>query len=224
MSPFSVLQQTNKGLTVEVRTDSAALDRCSLLDTRCIPVEGRAISTYGERAMRTEAQRKHLAGYMRRWRLAHLETARKISREANRRWSLAHPEARRESQRRWNATHPDFYRKWYLAHREEVCARTKNRRLAHPEENAPHSARRRAKQRRAECSLTVAEWQVVKSIYGHRCVYCKRKLKRLTMDHVIPLSRGGSHTKENVVPACSRCNSSKGANSAPQFQRALLLE
>ncbi|MDB4875733.1 MAG: hypothetical protein JWM41_2179 [Gemmatimonadetes bacterium] len=30
------------------------------------------------------------------------------------------------------------------------------------------------------------------------------------MDHVIPISRGGSHTRENVVPACRSCNSKKG--------------
>ncbi|MCS7205130.1 MAG: HNH endonuclease [Leptospiraceae bacterium] len=43
------------------------------------------------------------------------------------------------------------------------------------------------------------------------CYYCGRKFKpsELTMDHKIPLSRGGSSTKENLVPCCKECNSKK---------------
>lgn len=43
----------------------------------------------------------------------------------------------------------------------------------------------------------------------HRCQYCD-STKRLTIDHVIPRSKGGTHTWDNVVAACQRCNSIKG--------------
>ncbi len=43
----------------------------------------------------------------------------------------------------------------------------------------------------------------------HTCQYCG-STKRLTLDHVIPRSKGGTHTWDNVVAACERCNSSKG--------------
>jgi 5-methylcytosine-specific restriction endonuclease McrA len=42
----------------------------------------------------------------------------------------------------------------------------------------------------------------------HTCQYCG-STKRLTLDHVIPRSRGGQHTWDNVVTACERCNSRK---------------
>lgn len=42
---------------------------------------------------------------------------------------------------------------------------------------------------------------------GHRCVYCGAAATSL--DHVIPRSRGGAHTWENVVAACGRCNHQK---------------
>ena len=42
---------------------------------------------------------------------------------------------------------------------------------------------------------------------GGRCQYCGAKAE--SIDHVIPRSRGGEHTWENVVAACERCNSSK---------------
>ncbi|PAX54143.1 HNH endonuclease [Brunnivagina elsteri] len=41
------------------------------------------------------------------------------------------------------------------------------------------------------------------------CQYCGSS-KHLTLDHVIPRSRGGQHTWDNVVIACERCNSKKG--------------
>ena len=42
----------------------------------------------------------------------------------------------------------------------------------------------------------------------HTCQYCGTS-KHLTLDHVIPRSKGGQHSWDNVVTACSRCNSRK---------------
>ena len=43
------------------------------------------------------------------------------------------------------------------------------------------------------------------------CHYCGRKFppSELTMDHVVPLSRGGCSTKGNIVPCCKECNNGK---------------
>lgn len=43
------------------------------------------------------------------------------------------------------------------------------------------------------------------------CHYCGRQIgaRQLTMDHVVPLIRGGRSTRGNVVPACKPCNSKK---------------
>jgi len=43
------------------------------------------------------------------------------------------------------------------------------------------------------------------------CYYCGRPAapKDLTMDHIVPISRGGKTTKSNVVPACKECNNNK---------------
>jgi len=44
-----------------------------------------------------------------------------------------------------------------------------------------------------------------------QCHWCKKRFNatELTMDHVIPISRGGKSTKGNIVPACKECNSKK---------------
>jgi 5-methylcytosine-specific restriction enzyme A len=43
------------------------------------------------------------------------------------------------------------------------------------------------------------------------CHYCRRQvgIKALTMDHIVPLGRGGASTRGNVVPACKECNTRK---------------
>jgi len=44
-----------------------------------------------------------------------------------------------------------------------------------------------------------------------KCYYCKRRVdpKRLTMDHIVPVIRGGKTTRSNVVPCCKDCNTDK---------------
>jgi len=43
------------------------------------------------------------------------------------------------------------------------------------------------------------------------CYYCRRRvgIGALSMDHVVPLGRGGRSVRGNVVPACKDCNSKK---------------
>ena len=43
------------------------------------------------------------------------------------------------------------------------------------------------------------------------CYYCRRQVghKALTMDHLVPLGRGGTSIRGNVVPACKECNTRK---------------
>ncbi|MBW4665203.1 MAG: HNH endonuclease [Chroococcus sp. CMT-3BRIN-NPC107] len=43
------------------------------------------------------------------------------------------------------------------------------------------------------------------------CAYCGTKSKKLTLDHVVADSKGGIKSRKNLVPACARCNKSKGS-------------
>lgn len=45
------------------------------------------------------------------------------------------------------------------------------------------------------------------------CQYCGRKMRHLTIDHVIPRHKGGPHTWQNLVAACMQCNRRKGGKS-----------
>ena len=55
-----------------------------------------------------------------------------------------------------------------------------------------------------------------------RCQYCGTKAHNLTLDHVIPKSRGGSDSWENLVAACVKCNNKK-SNRTPDEANLKLL-
>jgi 5-methylcytosine-specific restriction endonuclease McrA len=95
-------------------------------------------------------------------------------------------------------------------HKEE----TLDRLLAYQKTDKCKAAKARiATKRRAKIkilsTLTDDEWKEIKRHYNYKCVYCGEK-KLLTQDHIIPVSKGGHHIKENIVPACKSCNSKKG--------------
>lgn len=60
-------------------------------------------------------------------------------------------------------------------------------------------------------SHTFSEWELLKKQYNFTCPCCKKSEPeiKLTEDHIIPLSKGGSDLIENVQPLCLRCNLKK---------------
>ena len=56
--------------------------------------------------------------------------------------------------------------------------------------------------------LTDEQWTALVAEWGG-CAYCSATGRDLQRDCVLPLSRGGRYTLDNVVPACRRCNASK---------------
>ena len=59
---------------------------------------------------------------------------------------------------------------------------------------------------------------------GPSCVWCGRELWRrdLTLEHVVPRSRGGHMTAENAVVACRSCNKRRGSRPVDAYVRELL--
>lgn len=58
---------------------------------------------------------------------------------------------------------------------------------------------------------------------GHHCQYCG-STNDLTIDHIIPKSRGGNDTWENLVTACTRCNHRKGNHTPREASMTLSRE
>ena len=67
------------------------------------------------------------------------------------------------------------------------------------------------KRQRARARLLRASPWWKRRISTGRCHYCRRQVgaKALTMDHVVPLGRGGTSSRGNVAPSCKDCNNRK---------------
>ena len=76
----------------------------------------------------------------------------------------------------------------------------------------------RAERQKARALRNTRWWQQKTS--SGTCHYCGRKvgIKNLTMDHVIPLSRGGRSTKGNLVPCCKQCNTAKQSDLPTELE------
>ena len=99
-------------------------------------------------------------------------------------------EATRKSIKRWIQNHPERYRDLGIA----------------------KSHKRRALKAGNGGSFTIEQWKTLCKFYGNKCLCCKRK-RPLTVDHVIPISKGGTSNISNIQPLCKPCNSSKGTKT-----------
>jgi 5-methylcytosine-specific restriction endonuclease McrA len=78
----------------------------------------------------------------------------------------------------------------------------------HPENIAHLKANRYARERGAVGTHTLKEWNALKEKGNYKCAICGEE-KKLTKDHIIPLSKGGNNFIENIQPVCRNCNSKK---------------
>lgn len=83
---------------------------------------------------------------------------------------------------------------------------------------ARYAKRRAVRMKRADNDLTPSQWAAIKAAWGG-CAYCGAGEGVLQKDCVLPLSRGGRYTVENVVPACRSCNASKGNEEVTHWLR-----
>lgn len=118
--------------------------------------------------------------------------------EYHKRWREKNYEYKAESDRRWRSNNPE---------------RVKDQRRV-------QNARRRALVVNAQGKYTPKEWRELKSRYGNRCLACGKTEPevKLTPDHVIPLSLGGSNSIDNIQPLCWSCNAAKQARSTIDYR------
>lgn len=60
-----------------------------------------------------------------------------------------------------------------------------------------------------ESELTEKEWELAIRYFGGECCYCGEVMEKPTKDHIKPLKAGGTLARNNIIPCCGTCNSSK---------------
>lgn len=111
----------------------------------------------------------------------------------------------------------DAVKQYAKAHREEGIARTRKWHKEHPERSSISKSKSCFKRRAIEYGTRVNpagiyEWmREIRSKPFVRCHWCGTKVsgRKVHFDHIIALSKGGTHTIGNLCSACASCNSSK---------------
>ncbi len=129
-------------------------------------------------------------------------------------WREANPEKYRAQQRAWRKANPELVRanaqRWDHANRAKVSMRHAAYAAANRTKMSEIEGRRRTRALgNGVYAITQRDWNRLQERYRHACAYCG-SAGTLQMEHVIPISRGGRHAIGNLVPACRRCNGSKG--------------
>ena len=146
----------------------------------------------------------------RRWRANN----KKRVAELNREFYEANREDRKAYHRQYHREHQEYFREKILEFRRENESyhrdyiREWSRR--NPDKVKAHDNARRAA-KRSGGRFTAGEWAALKQRYDYHCLRCGRREPeiRLSADHVIPLSKGGINTIDNIQPLCMPCNTSK---------------
>lgn len=96
--------------------------------------------------------------------------------------------------------------------RTNANARSRKWRAKNPDTVLEYGKQRRARKKGAPIVERISRSTIIKRD-NSTCYLCSRKLEppEITLDHVIPLVRGGHHTADNLRVACRSCNSRKGA-------------
>lgn len=134
----------------------------------------------------------------------------KPSRAANRKSYQKHKEKRLAEKKAY-----------YQANKKRIIASAKKWNKEHPAKRSKimvfQNAKRRSRIKGAEGNgFSKADWNAIVAITGDICVYCN-KAKATSIDHFVPLSRGGANDKSNILPACKRCNSAKNNHMPEQW-------
>jgi 5-methylcytosine-specific restriction endonuclease McrA len=117
----------------------------------------------------------------------------------------------------WKKDNPEGNRKLALEYQnrnfDKVYKRIQSWQKEHPESRQVSKANRRAREKSSQGKITRAEWEELKEFYDYTCLCCRKREPKikLTLDHVVPLAKGGENSISNAQPLCGSCNSKKNA-------------
>lgn len=101
-----------------------------------------------------------------------------------------------------------YRRKWRNDNLEKSRAYMREWKKNHRQSANVYTQNYRALLRNAPGSFTPQDWENLKKKFDNKCAICGEE-KPLTIDHIIPISRGGTNWIENIQPLCGSCNYSK---------------
>lgn len=110
--------------------------------------------------------------------------------------------------------------RWLRANKDAVHRRYKKAYAKHRIKYLERSKKNYGRRKGAIGSHDLSDIQDILRLQGFKCAYCSAVIKKkYHMDHIIPVSRGGSNMRSNLQATCASCNLSKHANDPIVFAR-----
>jgi len=147
-----------------------------------------------------EANKEHIAQH-RRVNIEHIAQYLETHKEHIAQRNKEHYELIKEHQRAYG-------KEYQKLNKEHIAQHKKQWSQSNPDKCIAAKQRRRAYKADLPANFTAEQWETAKEHFNNVCAYCGVQVP-LTQDHVVPLSKGGAYTHDNIIPACSKCNSSK---------------
>jgi len=124
--------------------------------------------------------------YMREYRQKHPEKIREMQiRQTMRNWLLRNREYHNKASANWAKNHHEYYNNYHRLYYH--------------------------KKRTIEGDFTLKDWEDLKKRYNYTCPMCGKKEPeiKLEIDHIVPISKGGTNYISNIQPLCRSCNARK---------------
>jgi hypothetical protein len=138
-------------------------------------------------------------------------------REKVREWGFRYRAANREKIQKRKSD--DFKQKYTdESFRRFWAGKNKESRLKNPVRFQLSTVRYRSRKKNAAGTFTVEQWKAKLEYYNYSCYLCGTSLQKPTIEHRIPLSRGGTNWIANIAPACGSCNSAKRDKTEKEFR------
>ena len=103
----------------------------------------------------------------------------------------------------------EYGKKYRQENQEKLREYGKNYREDNPEVGRLANQRRRERMAQLPHTLTVEEWEEALEYFDYSCSYCGNSEDKIGKEHIVPVSKGGGYTADNIIPACQSCNASK---------------
>jgi hypothetical protein len=167
------------------------------------------------REKRTPEYKERQAKKMREWRMANKERVKQ--------WVEKNKEKIKQKSKAWRAANPDKVKKYktieYINNKNKRIAKVNEWQASNQDRVKSYRTNHKAMRRKAVGKHTAKEIKDLMNRQGNKCAECKcnisikktPKIAHAHLDHIVPISIGGSNLIKNLQYLCLGCNLSKGA-------------
>lgn len=161
-----------------------------------------------------EANAQHRADYKLAYNLEHRDEARKYTAEyrKNNYEKVKEYDRQRKKTDKFKEYLSNYHAKHYIANKTHIVGKINEYQKNNPDKIRQYKKKNKALRRvvteNTINDFTLIQWIECKVKFDHKCAYCGRETE-LEQEHVVPVTKGGMYTKNNIVPSCRACNGSK---------------